>query len=90
MNIQKTLAGVVAMVAILQQSIASAATVEDRLAEDRARRVSGAQEQDVADAVAHGAQQQLVLRAAGAGIAGAQQLSFDALADTAESWGLSP
>ncbi len=33
MNIQKTLAGVVAMVAILQESIASAATVEDRLAQ---------------------------------------------------------
>ncbi len=66
---------------------AAALALQDRLGEDRSRRIAGAQEEDVVGAVGHGAQpqQEAAEAAAGAGIAGAQQLSAAALAEAART-----
>ncbi len=69
---------------------ALAFAVKDRLGQDRARRIAGAQEQHVVGRVGHDAYPQLAVEAAVDDIAGAQQLIFAALSAMAPKAGLSP
>ena len=74
----------------LRPKPAPALALEDRLGQDRPRRIAGAQEQHIVDAIAHDGYPQLEDEVGAVPMAGAQHVLVAALADMASSAGLSP